>query len=62
MEGFRPISLCDVLYKIISIVIVNRLKLLLPLLVYMSQTSFVEGHQIVDVVIVVQEIIHSLRS
>jgi len=62
MEGFRPISLCDVLYKIISIVIVNRLKLLLPLLVYLSQTSFVERHQIVDVVIVVQEIIHYLRS
>ena len=60
-EKFRPISLCNVILKIVTKVIVNRLKPLLPSLVSSKQTRFVEGCQILDGIILAHEIIHSLK-
>ncbi|GMJ08752.1 hypothetical protein HRI_004544400 [Hibiscus trionum] len=59
---FRPIGLCTVMYKILSKIVVNRLKPYLPGWVSENQTSFVPGRSIIDNVIVAQEIIHSMRS
>eukprot|EP00253_Pinus_taeda_P009744 PITA_09744 len=61
-QGFRPISLCNVVYKIITIVMVNRLKLILPDLIAPEETGFVKGQQITDGIIVAQEVIHSLKN
>ena len=43
LDKFRPIILCNVIYKIITMVITNRLKPLLPGLISLEQTGFVEG-------------------
>ncbi|WCJ44200.1 RNA-directed DNA polymerase (reverse transcriptase)-related family protein [Euphorbia peplus] len=58
----RPISLCNVSYKIITKIIANRLKPLMPSMVLPHQTSFVVGRNITDNIIIAQEAIHSMRN
>ena len=58
----RLIALCNVIYKIISKVIANRLRPLLPFLIYPEQVGFVEGRQIMDGIILVHETIHLVKN
>ena len=59
---FIPISLCNLVLKIITKVMANTLKPLLPGLVSQEQSGFVEGRQILDGIILTQEMIHSLKQ
>ena len=58
---FRPIGLCNIVYKLVTKVIVNRIKPILSTLIAPTQCSFVPKRQITDNVIIVQEMLHSMR-
>eukprot|EP00253_Pinus_taeda_P036481 PITA_36481 len=56
---FHPISLCNIGYKVITKVIANRLKRFLPKIILDNQGRFIQGRQLVDNFVLVQEAIHS---
>ena len=58
-ERFRPISLCNASYKILSKLLANRLKPLLGTLISPLQGGFLKRRHLIDNVIQVQEALHS---
>lgn len=61
MRGFRPLSLSNIVYELISKLIVSRLKKAWSVLISPFQASFVSGCQAFDNVVLCQEFVHSIR-
>lgn len=62
LKGFRPLSLNNSVYKLISKVIVNRLKEVWKTLISPNQAGFVLGRCSTNNVVLCQEFVHHMRT
>ncbi|WVZ84428.1 hypothetical protein U9M48_031461 [Paspalum notatum var. saurae] len=58
-QNYKPISLCNVIYKIISTSLAKRIKAHLPNYIHATQAAFIPGRHITSNIIIAQEIAHS---
>lgn len=61
-KDFRPISLCNVLYKPVTKVLVNRLRPFLSDMISPLQSSFIPGRSTTDNAILLQEIVYHMKK
>ena len=60
LKIFRHICLWPVVHKIITKIMTNRLKEVLPHLIGPTQTSFIPGRHITKNIVIAQEVVHSM--
>ena len=60
-NDFRPISLCNCIYKVISKTISNRLKPILSKSISKEKFGFLDGRKIHEAIGVAQETLHSIK-
>ena len=62
LHDFHPISLCNVVYKVITKVLVNRLRPYLQNIISPLQNSYILRRCAIDNMIVAQEVLHYMHK
>jgi hypothetical protein len=62
MRDWRPIALCNVIYKLVAKVLANRLKSVLDKCILINQSAFVPGRSILDNAMAAIEIVHFMKT
>ncbi|XP_013624097.1 PREDICTED: uncharacterized protein LOC106330089 [Brassica oleracea var. oleracea] len=57
MKDFRPIACCNLLYKVISKLLSNRLKKILPLAIEPNQCAFIKGRLLLENICLANEVV-----
>lgn len=58
MADFRPISFVNMIYKLLSKLVADRMSKITPKLISSHQTTFIQGKVISDNTILVDEMVH----
>lgn len=62
MHQFRPIRLCNIIYKIITKTMANILKVILPKIIFLLQYAFMPNSNIQGNTILAHELLHSFKN
>ena len=62
IKQFKPICLLNVIYKIITKVLTIRLTRVIDKLISPFQTTFIPGRYILEGIVIIQEVLHELKS
>ncbi|KAJ4758242.1 RNA-directed DNA polymerase (reverse transcriptase)-related family protein [Rhynchospora pubera] len=62
VSDYRPISVCNFLYKVISKLLANRMKSVIGKLILPNQTAFTPGRDKSENIIMLREVMHSFRK
>lgn len=62
LSDFKPISCCNLLYKLITKILVNRLQLAIDDLISLNQSAFLGGRQISDCTLLAHELIRDFNN
>ncbi|WZZ70410.1 hypothetical protein YC2023_081780 [Brassica napus] len=62
MKDYRPIACCNVLYKVVSKILANRLKMLLSRIILENQSAFVQGRLLMENVLLASELVRGYHK
>lgn len=57
MKDYRPIACCNVLYKVVSKILANRLRKLLPNIISENQSAFIKGRLLMENLLLASEMV-----
>ena len=57
MKDYRPIACCNILYKVVSKIIANRLKTLMPRIISANQSAFIQGRLLMENVLLAIDLV-----